>query len=137
MKNDVLKVKLKLNEILLNKTKLDNGKTLAKMVFCQHLGIAYDSTLVLNEVMAIDENPKNLYIEKSNALKKRNEYALLALTVRAEKVKTRMKLGEYLPQAGVGIAGMYIEFDKTDNRTLKIDEIMKPEFLTRSNVVKF
>ena len=38
MKNDVLKVKLKLSEVLLNKSKLENGRNLATMAFCQFTG---------------------------------------------------------------------------------------------------
>ncbi|HEX3072359.1 MAG TPA: TolC family protein, partial [Ignavibacteriales bacterium] len=42
-KNDLLKVKLKKSEVALNKSKLENGIKLAKMAFCQHIGIEYDS----------------------------------------------------------------------------------------------
>ena len=38
LKNDVLKVNLKLSEVLLNKTKLENGRKLALMAFCQYTG---------------------------------------------------------------------------------------------------
>jgi outer membrane protein len=120
MKNDLLKVRLKLNEILLNKSKLDNGKSLTEMAFCQHLGIGYDSTLVLEDEMIIDENPQILYVDKAEALQKRSEYALLELSVKAEKLQTRMKRGEYLPQAGVGVAGLYMELDKADERTIGV-----------------
>lgn len=118
MKNDLLKVKLKLSEVLLNKSKLENGTKLATMAFCQHIGVPYDSTLALRNQLAIGELPQSLLIDNSDALKNRNEYSLLELSVRAEELKTNMKLGEYLPQAGIGVNGMYMKFDEGKGRTL-------------------
>jgi len=118
MKNDVLKVKLKLNEILLNKTKLENGRKLCAMAFCQHIGIPYDSTMVLRDELFIKDIPQNYYIDNSEALKNRTEYSLLELSVEAEKLQTKMKRGEYLPQAGIGLSGMYMKFDESKERTL-------------------
>lgn len=117
MKNDVLKVKLKLNEVLLNKAKLANGKELATMVFCQHIGIAYDSTIVLNEELKITDIPQSYYVDKNAALTKRTEYSLLELSVEAERLQTNMKLGEYLPQAAIGISGVYMKLDESEDRT--------------------
>ncbi len=118
MKNDVLKVKLKLNEVLLNKSKLTNGKKIAAMAFCQHIGIPYDSTIVFKDELLIKEIPQNYFVDNSDALKQRSEYGLLELSVEAEKLQTKMKLGEYLPQAGIGISGMYMKFDESKERTL-------------------
>ena len=92
-KNDVLKVKLKKSEVLLNKSKLDNGKRLAAMAFCQYIGISYDSALVLNDQLMEITPPNNSFIENSDALLKRTEYALLEYSVEAENLQTRMKLG--------------------------------------------
>lgn len=118
MKNDVLKVKLKLSEVLLNKSKLNNGIKLAGMAFCQQIGIPYDSTIVLRDELAVKDLPQNFYVENSEALKKRSEYSLLVLSVEAEKLQTKMKLGEYLPQAGIGINGTYMKLDESKERTV-------------------
>ncbi|RJP67915.1 MAG: TolC family protein [Ignavibacteriales bacterium] len=118
MKNDVLKVRLKLSEVLLNKSKLNNGKKLAVMAFCQHIGIPYDSTIILKDDLLIGELPQSLYSDKNESLKRRTEYSLLEKSVEAEELQTKMKLGEYLPQAGVGLSGMYMKFDEGKDRTL-------------------
>ena len=39
MKNDLLKIKVKRSEALLNKSKLENAKKLAAMAFCQYIGV--------------------------------------------------------------------------------------------------
>ncbi|MCK9280502.1 MAG: TolC family protein [Melioribacteraceae bacterium] len=118
MKNDVLKVKLKLNEILLNKSKLNNGRKLAAMAFCQHMGIPYDSTLVLKDELKISTVPQVIYIDKNDALTRRTEYSLLEKSVEVERLLTRLKLGEYLPAAAIGVNGMYMKFDDSKDRTL-------------------
>jgi len=118
MKNDVLKVKLKLSEVFLNKSKLNNGRKLATMAFCQHIGIAYDSTLSLKDELNIRELPQSIFADKYESLKRRTEYSLLEKSVEAEELQTKMKLGEYLPQAGIGVSGMYMKFDEGKDRTL-------------------
>jgi outer membrane protein len=117
MKNDVLKVKLKLSEVLLNKSKLENGRKLAAMAFCQHIGLPYEPTMVLKDELKIGELPQSIYVDNSEALKNRSEYSLLELSIEAEKLQTKMKLGEYLPQAGIGLSGMYMKFDESNERT--------------------
>ena len=112
MKNDVLKVKLKQSEVLLNKSKLSNGKGLALMAFCQHIGIPDDSTIMLQDELLIDSNPEMLYIDHGEALHKRTEYLLLQKSVEAEKLLTRQKKGEYLPQIGIGVSGFRFKIDK-------------------------
>ncbi|MGD8778719.1 MAG: TolC family protein [Ignavibacteria bacterium] len=118
MKNDFLKVKVRLSEVLLNKSKLANGINLAKMAFCQHLGIPYDSSLALENELEIDELPQTLYVDHEGALVKRTEYNLLELSVKSEEIQTKMKLGEFLPQVAVGVSGMYMKFDDGDDKTL-------------------
>lgn len=117
MKNDVLKVKLKLSEVQLNKSKLENGRKLAAMAFCQHIGISYDSSLVFKDELEISDLPQSYFVDKNEALKKRVEYSLLEKSVEAEELQTKMKRGEYLPQAAVGISEMYMKFDESKKRT--------------------
>ena len=117
MKNDVLKVKLKLSEVQLNKSKLENGRKLAAMAFCQHIGISYDSSLVFKDELEISDLPQSYFVDKNEALKKRVEYALLEKSVEAEELQTKIKRGEYLPQAAIGISEMYMKFDESKKRT--------------------
>jgi outer membrane protein len=117
MKNDVLKVKLQLSGVLLNKSKVVNGKTLATMAFCRHLGIAYDPALELTDALPVDDPPDACRVDHRAAIEGRPEYKLLEASVRAERLKTSMTLGEYLPQLGVGIAGMYMKMDSAKATT--------------------
>lgn len=116
-KNDVLKVRVKLNEVLLNKSKLENGTRLAEMAFCQYIGIPFDSTMVFKDSLAISGIPQSYFVDKNEALKQRTEYSLLEKSVEAERLQTKIKLGEYLPQVAVGANEMYMKLDDAESRT--------------------
>jgi outer membrane protein TolC len=118
MRNDVLKVRVRQSELLLNKSKLENGKELAAMAFCQYIGIPYDSTLVFGDSMTIGCIPQTYYVDPGEALKKRAEYCLLRLSVEAEELRTSIKLGEYLPQVAIGAGGLFLDFDDGPGRTI-------------------
>jgi outer membrane protein TolC len=57
-------------------------------------------------------------VDARAALPDRAEYALLQASVRAEELQTRMKRGEYLPQAGIGVCGLLMKIDDGASRTL-------------------
>lgn len=117
-RNDILKVKVKRSEVLLNKSELENGRKLATMAFCQYIGIPYDSTLTLVDSLNIDGSPQAFSVDHLEALKNRSEYRLLQASIRAEELQSNMKLGEYLPQAGIGVSGLYMKLDESKDRTL-------------------
>lgn len=117
LKNDVLKVKLKRSEILLNQSKVENGQQIALMAFCQYIGIPYDSSIQLNDSLEIIDSPKVYYINHSDVLKTTYEYKLLESSVTAEELQTKIKLGEYLPQIGVGVGELLMKFDEADSQS--------------------
>jgi outer membrane protein len=117
-RNDMLKVKVKRSEVLLNKSKLENGKKLATMAFCQYIGIPYESTPVLSDTLVIDGTPQVYFVDHAAALKNRSEYSLLRASVRAEELQSNMKLGEYLPQAAIGVTGLYMKMDEGNHRSI-------------------
>lgn len=117
-RNDMLKVKVKRSEVLLNKSKIENGRKLATMAFCQHIGIPYDSSLVLTDSLTLEGSPESYYVENTEALKNRSDDHLLQASVRAEELQSDMKLGEYLPEAGIGIGGLYMKMDESKDRSL-------------------
>jgi outer membrane protein TolC len=117
MRNDVLKVQLKLSEILLNKSKLENGIKLSSMSFCQYIGIPYDSALALSDELKVIDIPQNYYVNSHEVLGNRKEYILLEKSVEAEELKTKLKLGEYLPEVSIGLSGSYSKIDDNDSKT--------------------
>jgi len=104
-RSDLLKVQLKMNEVEMNKLKLKNGISLSTRALCQHIGIAYDSTLILVQPLAPTELPLQSNDEKSDVVKNRHEYQLLNKALTAEKLQKKLVLGEYLPQVSLGGMG--------------------------------
>jgi multidrug efflux pump len=113
--NDVLKVTLKQSELKMNRLKLDNGIKLATMSFCQHLGITYDPGVILLDSTGTYSEPSLLYTDPRQAVSHRAEYTLVMQNVEAEKLQSKMKLGEYLPQVGVGVGAL--TYDMKDDFT--------------------
>ncbi|MDD8013860.1 MAG: TolC family protein, partial [Acidobacteriota bacterium] len=117
MKNDVLKVKLKLSELKVNRSKLQNGREISAMAFSQHIGVPYDPQLELEEALPDDGTPDSFKADHRAVLPSRPEYKLLAAAVRSERLQSRLKLGEFLPQAGIGLAGIYMKTDEAEGTT--------------------
>lgn len=107
VKNDLLKVQIKQNEIQANKKRLQNGKKLALMQFCQTIGMPYDSALVLSNKTPIYEIPQYYFMTIEAALPVRPEFKLLEQSITAEELQTRMKKADYLPKITAGAFGYY------------------------------
>jgi outer membrane protein TolC len=114
-KSDLLKVKLELNKIEVNKLKLDNGTEMLKMVFSQYIGIPYNKTMSLNDSIVSLLPPESYFVETKMALANRQEYKMLNKAVEAEVLQKKMTKGEYLPQLAVGVGGLYLDAYEQDN----------------------
>ena len=125
--NDVLMVSLKQSELKMNRLKLENGLKLATMAFCQHLGIAYDPGITLSDSAGTYSEPVSLYIDPQQALTSRAEYHLVRENVEAEKLQSKMKLGEYLPQVGIGVGAFTYDMENDwDNNLMAFGTVTVP-----------
>lgn len=128
LKNDLLKIKVKQNEIDIKKSKLDNAFVLSLMEFCRHLGIAYDPRIQLTDSISIPDSPAALHTHHPEALKIRPEYLLLLKSVEAEHYITQLKRGEFLPELGLGVSRVYLKFDEkqSDYKTIFFGTLQIP-----------
>lgn len=117
LKNDVLEVQLEKSGILLDKSKLTNALNLMRMAFCQHIGLPIDSPIKLTDPLIPGAPAEKYHVEHSQVLKDRSEYKLLELSVEAERLQTKIIRGGYLPEAAVGAAYQYLEFDDMGDRS--------------------
>lgn len=126
-RNDVMKVTIKQSELQVNKIKLENGIKLATMAFSQYVGVPYDSTTVLSDTLAIGQTPYEIYLDANQALSSREEYKLLQQSIKAEELQTKLKLGEYMPEAGVGAGALYYDIlDKGSSNTMVFASVKIP-----------
>ena len=119
LKNDQLKVKLKISELKANKNQLKNGKKLATMQFCQTIGTPYDSNLVLNDSITEIPEPSSIFVLSNQALSNRTEFQLLEKSIEAEDLQAKLARGEFMPQVAVGATGYYVDGYYKDADPLK------------------
>lgn len=112
-KNDVLKVELKMNEIESNKLKVENGINLSRMALCQYIGVPLKDFTTDTTAFTAIASPIQYKANHEEVLQSRAEYKLLNKNVEANQLQTKIKMGEYLPQVGVGAGYMY--HDLLDN----------------------
>lgn len=103
---DQFKVTLKQNESQLNRKKLEDGITLLKMALGQYIGVDWQ-TLTLSDSLSVETPPVSYYQNPASAVALRNESQLLDLSLKAEKLKKKMTLGEALPSLMLGGSANY------------------------------
>lgn len=107
-KNELLKVKVQKNELLLSKSKIDHMKQVALLDFCQFIGMLYDPRLVLTDSLQQVSDPSALYVKPETILSNTDDYKLLQKGVSAESLQTKLKRADYLPSASVGISAAQV-----------------------------
>jgi outer membrane protein TolC/preprotein translocase subunit SecF len=117
-KNDLLKVELKQNELKMNRLRLSNGINMAKMAFCQYVGLEYDQNINFIDNVSFIETLDSFYIDHKEALLKREEYKLLQKSSEAEKYQTKIQKGEYMPQVAVGAGALYLDIMDDKSSTM-------------------
>ena len=114
LRNDLLQVQLRQNDIDSQKLKLQNGLSLVRMLLAQYCGLR-DTTFSLQA--SIDEStPLPLHQDHQQALLTTTEYQLLGKQVEAARLQKKMELGKNLPSVAVGAGYTYhnlLEEDQT------------------------
>jgi outer membrane protein TolC len=113
-KNDLLKVQLKQNELQSNRLKLVNGITLTERALCQHIGIAFDSTLILTDKPIVSPVLSASMVGKE-AVANRPEYQMLNKATEAEELQLKMTKGELMPQLALGAMAAYVDIANSGN----------------------
>ncbi len=114
LRNDLLQVQLRQNDIDSQKLRLQNGLSLVRMLLAQYCGLR-DTTFSLQAT--IDEStPLPLHQDHQQALLTTTEYQLLGKQVEAARLQKKMELGKNLPSVAVGAGYTYhnlLEEDQT------------------------
>ena len=109
MRNDLLQVQLKQNEVQSNRLKLDNGLRLARMVLAQYIG-AGDSVDVAAPADITTLPPYPMIKEDHNsAVAATSEYQLLQKNVETATLQRKMEQGKLLPAVGAGAGYNYYD----------------------------
>ncbi len=105
MRNDLLQVQLRQNEVESQKVKLQNGIALVRMMLAQYCGLADDQFQI-----AYDTTESILMAQRRDhqqALANTPEYQLLEKQVEAAQLQKKMAIGQNLPTVAVGAGYTY------------------------------
>ena len=109
MRNDLLQVQLRQNDIESQKLKLRNGLSLLRLMISQYCGLR-DTAFVIPTVtdfgqQLLPTSPSDA--ERQAALQQLTEYQLLGKQVDAASLQKKMALGQNLPSVAVGAGYNY------------------------------
>ena len=102
MRNDLLQVQLRQNDIASQKLKLQNGITIVRLLLSQYCGLR-DTSFAITFQTSL---PENVTLSGGN-VNGLPEYQLLQKQVEATRLQHRMAVGENLPNLAVGAGYTY------------------------------
>lgn len=105
MRNDLLQVQLRQNDVASQKLKLQNGLSLVRLLLTQYCGLQ-DSTFTLHYSTEA-ASPVSLKQDHQQALASTAEYQLLGKQVEATSLQRKMEVGKNMPTVGVGAGYNY------------------------------
>ena len=107
MRNDLLQVQLRQNDVESNKVKLNNGINIVRMLLAQYCGIHSHQFSVksaeIKDVSAMQATRQDY----DQALQHTTEYQLLSKQVEATRLQRKMEIGKNMPTVGVGAGYNY------------------------------
>lgn len=103
-RNDLLKVKVQLSQLLVNKSKLQNGRRVALLDFSMYTGIAFDSLMVMQDTLNKNSTPVLPALQPDTNLVRNANYQLLTKRIEGEKLQTRLTNGDNLPSLAIGLS---------------------------------
>ncbi len=112
-KADLLKVKVKLNEVNMNLTKAENGLSLAKMQLCRQIGLPMTGNIqltdeIMNDQVAASETNS---VPINQVLDNRSEIKSLEKLIDLSESKKKLATSGYLPEIGLVANYMYTNPD--------------------------
>ena len=105
MRNDLLQVQLRQNDIASQKLKIRNGLSLVRMLLSQYCGLRDTSFLITYQTDVVP--PMRLKQDHQQALLGTAEYQLLGKQVEAAELQKKIAIGQNLPTVAVGAGYNY------------------------------
>lgn len=109
LRNDLLEVQLKKNEMLTARMELDNGISTLSTILGQYIGLGLNPINIedsINDYNKVD-SPDGKFLAPAEALSMTSDYQLLQQSVKASDLKKKITEGENMPKVGVGAGYFY------------------------------
>ena len=105
MRNDLLQVQLRQNDVASQKLKISNGLSLVRMLLSQYCGLRDTSFVISYQTDAV--SPIGIKQDHQQALLGTAEYRLLGKQVEAADLQKKIAIGKNLPSVAVGAGFNY------------------------------
>lgn len=105
LRNDLLQVQLRQNDIASQKLKISNGLSLVRMLLSQYCGLRDTSFVISYQADAL--SPAHIKQDHQQALLGTAEYRLLGKQVEAADLQRKIAIGQNLPSVAVGAGFNY------------------------------
>lgn len=113
--NDLLKVRLKKQEVGLNRLRLEQGIELATHDLARHIGETESARPVPTDPLLPEEDPSPLASLRQGAADRRLELHLVDQGIAAEGLQKSLSEGDMLPSVAVGASAMHIQTNGIDS----------------------
>ena len=116
MRNDLLSVQLKQNEVESARLKLDNGLKLARLVLAQYIGMENKDIDVSpdGDLLQMPVYPA-IKVDHNQAVNELPEYQLLQKDIEATNLQYKLEIGKRMPSLGIGAGYSYYNMGKGTN----------------------
>ena len=104
LRNDLLRVQLRQNEIASQRLKLQNGLSLVRLLLSQYCGLRDTSFVITYQTDLTQQIPS---LQGREALSNLPEYQLLGKQVEATALQQKMAIGQNLPSVAIGAGYNY------------------------------
>lgn len=115
-RNDLMKVRLKVNSVKSTRLEIENGLSIIKMLLGQYIGMGTDDFAIAEDSLSSVPSPQNYKVDHLQALPTTPSYRLLENNVEAAKLQKRLAVGKNLPTIGVGASYSYDNWLDNDHR---------------------
>lgn len=107
--NELMKVQVKRNEVILQQRQATNAQELLRMSLCRLMGYDYSTEIAVSDsVIEADQS----VMEKINAqsdITNRPDYALVGSQIKMKEANEKLVRSDFLPQVGVAVSYNYID----------------------------
>ena len=107
MRNDLLQVQLRQNDVESQKVKLNNGIGIMRLLLAQYCGLNNEQFIVESTEITDGSSQQVIKQNCDQALLGTAEYQLLNKQIEATKLQRKMEIGKNLPTIGVGAGYNY------------------------------
>ena len=107
MRNDLLQVQLRQNDVESQKLKVQNGINILRLLLAQYCGLNNSDFIIESAEYVDGSSPQVIKQDCNQALLGTTEYKLLNKQVEATNLQRKMEIGKNLPTVGVGAGYNY------------------------------